>query len=65
MFEYMSAKEAAEKWGITERRVQKLCEENRISGVVRFGHAWAIPKGAEKPVDLRKKSNLSKQEKPV
>ena len=60
MFEYMSVKEAAEKWGISERRIQKLCEENRIDGIVRFGHAWAIPKNAEKPNDRRKKSNLIK-----
>jgi hypothetical protein len=51
-------KEAAEKWGISERRVQKLCEEGRVSGVVRFGRSWAIPKTAEKPTDNRyKKSN--------
>lgn len=31
--EYMSAPEAANKWDISERRVQKLCEENRIQGV--------------------------------
>jgi excisionase family DNA binding protein len=49
----ISTKEAAEKWGISERRIQKLCEENRIPGVIRFGHAWAIPKDAEKPVDAR------------
>lgn len=55
MFEYISAKEAAEKWGISERRIQKLCEGKRIEGVVRFGHAWAIPKNAEKPSDRRLK----------
>lgn len=55
MFEYISAKEAAEKWGISERRIQKLCEEKRIDGVVRFGHVWAIPKNAEKPKDGRRK----------
>lgn len=32
MLEYISAPEAAKKWGISERRVQKLCEENRIPG---------------------------------
>ena len=32
MLEYISAPEAAKKWGISERRVQKLCEENRIHG---------------------------------
>lgn len=55
MFEYMSVKEAAEKWGISERRIQKLCEEKRIEDVVRFGRAWAIPKMAEKPIDGRLK----------
>ncbi len=55
MFEYISAKEAAEKWGISERRIQKLCEEKRIDGVVRFGHAWAIPAEARKPIDGRTK----------
>lgn len=34
--DYISAPEAAVKWGISERRVQKLCEENRIPGVMRF-----------------------------
>ncbi len=36
---------------------QKLCEENRIPGVIRFGRSWAIPKNAEKPVDGRYKQN--------
>lgn len=36
-----------EKWGISERRVQKLCEENRIPGVVRFNRMWLIPKDGE------------------
>jgi len=54
MLDYISVKQAADKWGISERRIQKLCEENRIDGVVRFGHSWAIPKCAEKPVDKRK-----------
>ena len=55
---YMSCVEAAGKWGISERRVQKLCEGNRIPGVVKFGSVWLIPKDAEKPTDKRKKSNF-------
>ena len=51
----MSVKEAALKWDISERRVQKLCEERRISGVVHFGRSWAIPKDAKKPKDARRK----------
>lgn len=53
--DYISVKAVAIKWGISERRIQKLCEENRIPGVVRFGRIWLIPKDAEKPKDSRKK----------
>ena len=56
MLDYISVQQVAEKWGISERRIQKLCEENRITGALRFGHAWAIPKGAEKPMDKRGKA---------
>jgi len=52
--DYISVKETAEKWEISERRVQKLCEEDRIEGVVRFDHAWMIPREAEKPADQRR-----------
>ena len=53
---YISVKAASEKWGISERRIQKLCEENRIDGTEKFGRAWMIPKDAEKPVDGRMKT---------
>lgn len=53
MFDYMTVQEAATKWGISERRIQKLCEENRILGVVRLSRVWLIPKDAEKPADGR------------
>ena len=53
--EYMSCSMVAEKWGISERRVQKLCEENRIPGVSKLGHIWLVPKDAKKPEDGRTK----------
>ena len=53
--EYMSCAEAAAKWGISERRVQTLCEDDRIPGTVKFSRVWLIPKDAEKPIDGRKK----------
>lgn len=53
--DYMTAKEAAQKWGISERRVQVLCEQERIEGVSRLGKSWAIPKEAKKPTDARRK----------
>ncbi len=55
--EYISCAEAAEKWGISEKRVQKLCEIGRISGAVKFSRVWLIPKDTEKPVDGRRKNN--------
>ncbi|MDL2225824.1 helix-turn-helix domain-containing protein [Eubacteriales bacterium OttesenSCG-928-M02] len=54
--DYMTAKEAAQKWGISERRVQLLCEQGRIRGVARLGKSWAIPKDTEKPSDARRKN---------
>ena len=54
--EYITAKQAAQKWGISERRVQVLCEQGRIEGVQRLGKAWAIPITAIKPIDARAKS---------
>ena len=51
----LSVKEASVLWNVSERWVQKLCEEGRIDGVQRFGRSWMIPKTAEKPQDLRKK----------
>lgn len=54
--EYMTIKEAAEKWKLSVRRVQTMCNEGMIEGVVKFGHAWAIPNNAQKPVDKRIKS---------
>ena len=55
MMEYMSAPEAAKKWGISERRVQILCSQGRIEGVSKFGYMWLIPQNAQKPIDKRRK----------
>ena len=53
MLSFMSAKEAAEKWNISQRRVSVLCSENRIDGAMMVGNMWIIPSTAEKPLDLR------------
>ena len=46
---YMTAQEAAEKWGVTPRQVQILCKENRITGAMRMSRIWIIPENAENP----------------
>lgn len=59
--EYMTIKEAAEKWRLSVRRVQTMCNEGMIEGVVKFGHAWAIPNDAQRPIDKRVKSGKYKK----
>ena len=54
--EYMSISQASEKWGISPRRIQVLCKQERIPGASRMGYVWAIPSDAEKPKDARVKS---------
>lgn len=51
--DFISAKEAAELWGLTKRRVQILCSEGRIKGATKLGTMWSIPSDAEKPDDAR------------
>lgn len=53
--EYMTCSQAAAKWNISQRRVQKLCNDGRIPGVFKLGEAWAIPKETTKPKDDRRK----------
>jgi excisionase family DNA binding protein len=66
--DYMSVLEAAEKWNITVRQVQKICSTGKIPDAIRFGRSWAIPKETEKPTitrrtkpGLKKKSTSSEQ----
>ena len=51
--EFMSAREAADKWGISQRRVAVLCSESRIDNAIMVGNMWIIPTTAEKPIDAR------------
>ena len=56
----MTAYEAAQKWKISQRRVQILCAKNRIEGVFKLGMSWAIPKDAAKPLDARRGDSNAK-----
>ena len=53
---YLSIRQTAEKWGITGRRVQRLCSEGRIPGATKVGYYWVVPSNAAKPKDERIKS---------
>lgn len=55
--EYVTPKEKAKEWGLTQRRVEILCGNGRIPGVYRLGRVCAIPQDAEKPADGRTKES--------
>jgi len=58
--DWITPSEAGEKWGIKERRVQTMCSNGQIEGVVRKGRMWLIPINAPKPVDGRTKAAKQK-----
>ena len=50
---YIKVSKAAEKWGISARRVRLLCANGKIDGVIRKGNLYMIPENAMKPLDGR------------
>ena len=56
---FMTVKEAAAKWGISDRRVRILCNERKIPGAFQQGRGWKIPIDAVKPADGRYKTSSS------
>lgn len=59
---YLTASQVAEKWNISQRRVQILCSSGRIEGVFKLGENWAIPENSPKPCDGRiKKEHKNEQ----
>jgi hypothetical protein len=54
--DYITVMEASEKWNLSARRIQTLCNEGKVEGAIKFGREWAIPKQNEKPADARIKS---------
>jgi hypothetical protein len=55
-FDWITPQEAAEQWGITDRRVQELCTKGKVNGAIRLKRGWLIPKDMLKPIDGRTKS---------
>ena len=55
--DYMTLREASEKWGVSSRQINYYCVEGRIPGAVKMAGVWLLPKAADKPVDKRLKQN--------
>ncbi|MBQ2922599.1 MAG: Fic family protein [Tyzzerella sp.] len=60
---YIKVSEAAEKWGLSHRRVRLLCAQNRIDGVVQKGKLYMIPENAPKPIDARTLKGIKMSER--
>ena len=62
--DYMTTKDAGGMWNISRRRVEILCQNERIVGAIKIANVWLVPKSTEKPVDHRyKKQNGGTHEK--
>jgi len=55
-FNWITAQDAANAWGVSDRRVQIYCADGRIDGAIRLKRGWLIPKNAKKPTDGRVKN---------
>lgn len=45
--DYMTLKEASQKWNVTPRQINYLCAAGRIPGAVKMATIWLIPKCGE------------------
>ena len=59
--EYMTLKEASEKWGVSAHQINYYCVDGRIPGAVKMATIWLIPKDAEKPADRRREKGKNNQ----
>lgn len=65
---YINSKEAAKKWGMTERRITALCRGGKIEGAKKQGKEWLLPENSSRPVDgrsLRKVSVVTQKPLPI
>jgi len=58
----ITTREAAEKWGVSDRRVRMMCNRGEIPGVEKQGKSYMIPADAKKPADRRERSGSAGNE---
>jgi hypothetical protein len=62
IMDFLTVKEAGDKWSITARMVNYYCSAGRIKGALKKGNLWLIPANAKKPIDGRTKTIRRKQQ---
>jgi len=60
--EYISVAEAAERWNVSVRQVQRLLAEGRLLHAKKYGRSWMLPANAEKPADPRSEKKIKSPE---
>ena len=60
--QYLTIRQVAEQWNLSQRRVQILCTQGKIEGAVRLGRDWMIPENARRPADGRTKAGRQPRE---
>lgn len=60
--QYLTSIQMAEKWGLTKRRVNALCQNGDISGAYKDGYRWMIPEDAGKPEGRKQEPGSMKVE---
>lgn len=63
--EYISIKEAARKWDVSERMVRRYCSEGKIKGAIVEGNTWLIPEYVSKPTAKSRAHNPVHKEVPL
>lgn len=51
MIDFLTVKEAGEKWNVSGRMVTIYCNQGKIEGAMKKGNLWLVPINAKKPVD--------------
>lgn len=61
---YLTVREAAQKWNVSQRLVQRYCAQGRIDGAKKLGASWLIPAETAKPDDPRREKGGQASETP-
>lgn len=57
---FLSVKEIAKKWNMSERSVRNYCASGRVQGAFLTGKTWNIPENAKKPERVNKSKSAPK-----
>ncbi len=58
---YVSTKEIASLWGVSERAVRNMCADGKIKDAVKIGRSWSIPENTTKPKRINAKQKTKKE----